>query len=304
MDDKFFDILKQHNIDVKLNEPLKRYTTLNIGGEARYFVKSNNISELITVLKLSKEFHQKVLIIGAGSNMLISDKGFEGVVIKLSDEFCKFEIISNKVLCGAGVMLPLLIKTVVDYSLGGLEELFGIPGSVGGAIMMNAGTKVATISDNLESIEAIKIDEPDKIVKFSKNEINFEYRKSNLECFVIIKAIFNLKPADKNFLKERITNLLIERNKTQPLGTFNVGCIFKNPQGGKVSSAKLIEECGLKGFSCGDAYISEKHANFIINKKNATSEDFVNIIRYVIKKVKEKYGIELEPEIKLVNIEI
>lgn len=301
----FLTVIKDYNINVKSNESLKRYTTLNIGGLAKYFINIENISQLKTVLKVAKECNEKILVIGAGSNMLISDKGFDGVVIKLRGDFNEIFIEDTTVISYSGVMLPLLIKTTVDYSLEGLEYLFGIPGSVGGGVMMNAGTKMSTISDNLEYIEAIKIDEPDEIIKLKKEEINFGYRESGLEGFVITKVVFNLKKSNIDILKERITNVLIERNKTQPLGTFNVGCVFKNPIGEtEMSSAKLIESCGLKGFSCGDAYISEKHANFIINRKNATSEDFVNVIRYVIKKVKEKYNIELKPEIKLINIDL
>ncbi|MCS7231633.1 MAG: UDP-N-acetylmuramate dehydrogenase [Elusimicrobiota bacterium] len=300
----FLSLIKPHGIDVRQNEILKKYTTLNIGGAAKFFVNVNNLLQLKTVLKIANECREEILVIGAGSNMLISDNGFDGVVIKLRGEFSNFYIMDNNVVSYSGVMLPFLIKTTVDYSLGGLEELFGIPGSIGGAIMMNAGTKTSTISDNLDYIEVIEITNPDKVIKLTKNEINFGYRKSGLEGFIIVKAAFILRKSDKDILKKRITEILIERNKTQPLGTFNVGCVFKNPQDGKISSAKLIESCGLKGFFCGDAYVSEKHANFIINRQNATSEDFVKVIRHVIKTVKEKYNIELEPEIKLINIQL
>ncbi|MCX7956918.1 MAG: UDP-N-acetylmuramate dehydrogenase [Endomicrobia bacterium] len=304
MKNNFLEKAKEYGIQVKVNEELRRYTTLNIGGKAKYFVNVFDIDQLITVLMLTKRFFEKILVIGAGSNMLISDEGFDGVVVKLRGDFNRFEINENEIVSYSAVMLPMLINAAVENSLSGLEDLFGIPGTVAGAVFMNAGVKTATISDNLVYIEGIKIDDPQEVVKLKRNDINFSYRKSNLDGYIITKAVFSLKKGDSTFLKERITEILIKRNETQPLGTFNAGCIFKNPDNGKISSAKLIEECGLKGYSCGGAYISEKHANFIINRNNASSKDFVDIIKYVIKVVEEKYKIKLEPEIKLIGLEI
>jgi UDP-N-acetylmuramate dehydrogenase len=247
-------------------------------------------------------------VIGAGSNMLISDKGFDGIVIKLKRDFNTISVEGEKVVAYSAAMLPMLIKTTVDYSLAGLEELFGIPGSVGGGIIMNAGTKTSTISDYLEYIEVIKINTPEEgIIKLAKEQINFKYRSSGLEDqYVIIKACFKLKKGDSELLKKRINECLLKRSETQPLGTFNAGCVFKNPYEGEkdITAAKLIESAGLKGFSIGGACVSEKHANFIINKNNATCEDFVNLIKYVIKVVKEKYSVELQPEITLVGVEL
>lgn len=302
----FLEEVRRYNINIRTDEKLAGYTTLNIGGPAKYFAFVNTVEELFNLLKLAREFNLKVLVIGAGSNLLISDKGFDGLVIKLKSEFNNVFINKTDVISGSGVMLPMLIKLTVDYSLCGLEELFGIPGSVGGGIIMNAGTKIASISDNLLYIEAIKLDELDLgIIRLNKNEINFGYRRSGLEDrFVILKSVFSLKEGDKIKLQQRITEVLLKRKETQPLGTFNAGCVFKNPDDGKISSAMLIEQCGLKGYSCGGAYISEKHANFIINKNNATCEDFLNLMRYVIKTVKERFNITIEPEIKLVGVEL
>lgn len=293
---------KNYNIDIRENVMLNNYTTLNIGGPAKYFVFVRNIEELKKILQLVKLYNENLLIIGAGSNILVSDKGFNGVVVKLKEDFCRIKINNTTVEVFSGVMLSMLIKTVVDHSLGGLEDLFGIPGTIGGCVVMNAGVKTSTVSDFIEYIEVIDVKEPEVgIIKFRRNDINFDYRKSGLEDkYVVIKAVFNLKVSKKEKLIERINEVLLNRIKTQPLGTFNAGCIFKNPSK-DISSAQLIEGCGLKGYSIGDAYISEKHANFIINRKNAKAEDFVALIRYVIKKVKEKYNIELEPEIRIVG---
>lgn len=301
--DDFVKELKRHNINFRINELLNKYTTLNIGGPAKYFVFVNSIPELQTVLTLVKLFNQKLFVIGAGSNILISDEGFDGVVVKLKNEFCQIQIKQQNVTAYAGVMLPMLIKTTVDASLSGLEELYGIPGTVGGAVVMNAGTKIAVISDQLEYVDVIDIHEPEKgIIRLSKKEISFGYRESSLEDkFVVIRCEFSLKEKDSILLKKRINEILLERIKTQPLDTFNVGCVFKNPSSSGVSSAKLIEECGLKGYSIGDAYVSEKHANFIINRNKAKAKDFFELMEYVKKRVKDKFNIELEPEIKLVG---
>lgn len=306
METEFLKELQKYNLCVRTGENLNKYTTLNIGGPAKYFVFVNNISELGTILTINKSFNQDLFVIGAGSNILIADEGFDGVVIKLKEEFCQIQIQQNKVVAYAGVMLPMLIKTLIDASLSGLEELFGIPGTVGGGIIMNAGTKTATISDTLEYVEVMSIEAPEKgIIKLTKNEINFGYRTSGLENkFVVVKCVFNLKEKDSQILKKRVNEVLLERMKTQPLGTFNVGCVFKNPYSGGVSSAKLIEECGLKGYSIGEAYISEKHANFIINRSNAKAKDFLELMNYVRKVVKEKFNIDLEPEIKIVGMKV
>jgi len=308
MENNIIETLKKHDINILFGEKLSKHTTLNIGGPAKYFVYIENIQQLIDVLSIAKFYNEKVFIIGAGSNLLVSDKGFDGIVIKLKKDFTTIDIDEEKVIAYSAVMLPMLINTTVEHSLSGLEELFGIPGSVGGAIIMNAGTKTASISDCLEQIEVVKIDGPEQgIIKLSKEQINFQYRSSGLENkYVIVSAQFHLKKSDKEILKKKLNEVLLKRIQTQPLGTFNAGCIFKNPYGteSEITAAKLIESAGLKGFSIGGACVSEKHANFIINKNNATCEDFLELIRYIIKVVKEKYNIELQPEITFVGIEL
>ena len=306
MGDKIITTFKKHNINVVLNEKLNKHTTLNIGGPTKYFVYVENISQLIDVLSIIKFYNEKIFVIGAGSNLLVSDKGFDGVVIKLKKDFSTVNIEEEKVIAYSATMLPSLINTTVEHSLSGLEELFGIPGSVGGAIIMNAGTKTATISDCLEYIEVVKIDDPEQgIIKLYKEQIDFGYRNSGLQNkYVVVSAHFRLKKEDKELIKKRLNEALLQRIQTQPLGTFNAGCIFKNPYETELTAAKLIESAGLKGFSIGGACVSEKHANFIINKNNATCEDFVNLIRHIIKVVKEKYKIELQPEITFVGVEL
>lgn len=301
--DKILGQLKKLGIITLKNEELKKHTTLRIGGPAKYFAYIQNQHQLKEILKILNSENQNYFVIGAGSNLLVSDKGFDGWVLKLKGDFLNIHHQNEKVYSGAAVMLNMLIKYCIDNSLSGLEELFGIPGTVGGAIWMNAGTKNKEISQCLEYIEIVD-GKNYEIIKLKKNDINFSYRNSGLKDCVIIGASFNLFNDDKKMLEQKINHILLERAKSQPLGNFNAGCVFKNPKNCNFTAGMLIEKCGLKGFTIGDSCVSEKHANFIINKNNATSKEFVEVMKHVMSSVKEKFNIELEPEIKLINIKL
>jgi len=286
---------------VKIDEPLSRYTTFCIGGPAKFYVEVNNELEIQTFLDIVRKYDIPVLVIGAGSNLLVSDKGFYGVVLRLKGDFTEIEFSTQdndmvKVKAGAGTMLQFLIKRSADYGYTGFEPLIGIPGTVGGALVGNAGTPNGTISDFFESATVIDISGYVKTLK--KDEVKFGYRTSNLEGKIVLWAEFLIKKSTKEEVIEKINKNLLERTKTQPLGTFNAGSIFKNPEG--KFAGKLIEECGLKGFRIGGASVSEKHANFILNDGSATSADVQKIIEVVRDKVFEKFGIKLELEIKII----
>jgi UDP-N-acetylmuramate dehydrogenase len=299
--------LKQKNIRFRLNEELKNHTTLKIGGKTDIFVSVENKEQLVYTLKLLNQYNQKYFVIGSGSNLLISDDGFRGCVIKLTGDFVEIKRMPNyELYTGAGAVLGMVIKYCIDNSLSGLENLFGIPGTIGGAIYMNAGTKDCTISDKLKYVEVINFydDEYEVSILKKDDEINFEYRKSNLDNCIILGAVFNLSPSEKSFLEKKVTKVLLTRSTTQPLGSFNAGCVFKNPKNYNMSAGMLIEQCGLKGYSIGGAMVSDKHANFIINKNNSSSQDFVKLIKYVMDTVYKKFNIKLELEIKLVNINL
>ncbi len=193
-------------------------------------------------------------------------------------------------------MLQFLVKRCADFGYSGLEPLIGIPGTVGGALISNAGTKKGTISDFFENVTVIDI--TGQLKKLQKNEVKFGYRTSDLEGKIILWAEFLIKKSTKEKVLERINKNLLERMKTQPLGTFNAGSIFKNPEG--KTAGQLIEDCGLKGYRVGGASISHKHANFILNDGTATSADVQKIIDVVRKKVFKKFGIKLELEIKII----
>lgn len=274
-------------------EPLSNHTTYRTGGLSRYFIEPYNLSELFAALKFAKD--KNFFILGAGSNVLFSDKLFDGVVISLK-KLNRYVIIKNDVLiCGAGCLLDNVINFSVSNNLSGLENLSGIPGSVGGAIYMNAGAFDIEIKDFLTSVKIMDFSGNIKIYK--KNDLNFAYRSSGLKDEIVVEAVFTLRKG--KYLENKRLEILKKRGEKQPLEYPSCGSVFKRPKEG--FAGVLIENCGLKGYSIGGAEVSKKHANFIINKGNATSSDIYNLINYVKEVVYKKYGIILEEEVKLIN---
>lgn len=274
-------------------EPLSIHTTYRTGGLSRYFIEPYNIYELFTALKFAKD--KTFFILGAGSNVLFSDKLFDGVVISLI-KLNRYVIIKNdELICGAGCFLDSVINFSISNNLSGLENLSGIPGSVGGAIYMNAGAFDIEIKDFLTSVKIVDFSGVIKIYK--RNDLNFAYRSSGLKDEIVVEAVFNLKKG--KYLENKRVEILKKRDEKQPLEYPSCGSVFKRPKEGFAGA--LIENCGLKGYSIGGAEVSKKHANFIINKGNATSSDIYNLINYVKEVVYKKYGILLEEEVKLVN---
>jgi UDP-N-acetylmuramate dehydrogenase len=270
---------------------------LCIGGNADYFVEVETEQQLTSVLKFINENKIKFFIIGGGSNLLFSDEGFKGIIIKLSGCFCKYEISQNNVICGAAISLSYLAHQTAQQSLSGLEYLSSIPGTVGGAVYGNAGIKNYSISSVIDKIEVIDYFGQKRVL--TKNDIKFEYRKSNLQDNIITKIFFILKNADKNDILKTISQETERRKNTQPIGTKNAGCIFKNPKDD--SAGRLIDSLNLKNYSIGGIKISEVHANFFINQSNGCAKDMINLINFVTNKVDEQYNIKLETEIKIIK---
>ena len=268
-----------------------------IGGNADYFVEVETENQLIALLKFINENKMKFFIIGGGSNLLFGDDGFCGIVIKLSGEFCKYEVSQNNVVCGAAVSLSYLAQQTAQQGLSGLEYLSCIPGTVGGAVFGNAGVKNYPISSVIDKIEAIDYSGNKRVL--TKNDINFEYRKSDLQSNIITNVFFVLKNADKNDILKTISKELERRKSSQPIGTKNAGCIFKNPKDD--SAGRLIDSLKLKNYSVGGIQISDVHANFFINKENGCAKDMINLIEFVQDEVYKKYNIKLETEIKIIK---
>ena len=239
---------------------------------------------MISLLKFTNENGIKFIIIGGGSNILFSDDGFKGIVIKLSGEFCKYEISQNNVICGAAVSLAYLAQETAQQDLSGLEYLSGIPGTIGGAIFGNAGVKNCAISDVVDKIEVVDYSGNKKIL--TKQDVNFEYRKSNLKDSIITKIFFILKNADKNDILMTISQERKRRIISQPIGTKNAGCVFKNPE--RDSAGRLIDSLNLKNYSVGGIKISDVHANFFVNEDNGCAQDMINLIEFVKNEVYKK----------------
>ncbi|OGS21362.1 MAG: UDP-N-acetylenolpyruvoylglucosamine reductase [Elusimicrobia bacterium RIFOXYA2_FULL_40_6] len=285
--------------DIKFDEPLSKHTTFRTGGPAAAYLEAKSVEDVQNALAIAEADNFHVLFIGVGSNVLFSDNGFDGVVIRLKEKFGELEFIEQEksfiLKTGAGVTLPLLTKKCADSGASGLEALAGVPGTIGGALVMNAGTRSGNISDKL--VKVTVINSTGNLIDLKKNEIVFDYRHSSLEGQTVLFAEFLLDKTPAEDVIKKITENLIKRSETQPLGTLNAGSIFKNPQG--QHAGKLIEDCGLKGYAIGGAQISQKHANYIINTGNAKSSDILQIIETIKTKVKEKSGITLETEIKI-----
>ena len=287
---------------VERNPLLSKYTTYKVGGKALAIVYPKNVDGLIKLLRLLKENDVKYKILGNGSNLLFSDSLFEGIIIKLSS-FDEVEFFgNNKVRVGAGYSLIKLSLLTAKKGLAGLEFASGIPGTVGGAVFMNAG---AYKSDMGYVVQEVKVLTPDyKIITLENKELNFNYRSSFLQKhpeYICLEVIIKLKKGDREILNEVINERRERRRESQPLEYPSAGSVFRNPDGG--FAGKMIEDLGLKGYSNGGAKVSEKHANFIINYNKATSKDIKELIDYVHDAVLKEYNVDLKIEQEFVNWE-
>ena len=287
---------------VEANVSLSKYTTYKVGGTALALVYPKSVKKLVSLIKLLTGSKTKYKVIGNGSNLLFSDKNFDGVIIRLT-ELTDIEFLSyNKIRVEAGYSLPKLSLLVAKKGLAGLEFASGIPGTVGGAIFMNAG---AYKSDMGYIVQSVRVLTPDcKIITFENREMDFHYRSSFLQKhpeYICLDAVIKLKKGDKELLDEVIKERRARRIESQPLEYPSAGSVFRNPEGN--FAGKLIEDLGLKGYRIGGAMVSEKHANFIINYDHATSADIKNLIDYVHDRVMDEYNIDLKIEQEFVNWE-
>ncbi|MFH0790328.1 MAG: UDP-N-acetylmuramate dehydrogenase [Candidatus Omnitrophota bacterium] len=284
--------------EIKLKEPLKGHTTFKIGGAADYFIEPKDINDLKLLLNLLKRYNISFLIIGAGSNILVSDQGISGAVIHLNSPYFKkifFE--ADFVEVRAGCYLSRFISAAGERGLSGCEFLSGIPGTAGGALIMNAGQSREGRGFG-DLVETATVMDDNGIVKtLLKKDLRFAYRRSNLAKYIILSAGIRLIKKNKKEIQNRIKEYLDYRRGSQDLIVPSAGCIFKNPAGN--SAGKLIDLCGLKNRRIGDAGISSKHANFILNMGNADSESVLRLMRLIKKQVRARFNIVLKPEIKI-----
>lgn len=281
------------------NEPLSRHTTFRIGGPCSAWVEPQNETDLKEILKLAKAKNKRIILVGKGSNILPRDSGVNAIAIHLgSRRFKRVSFSGRKVTAGAGVTLANLINAACQKGLGGMEGLSGIPGTLGGAIFMNAGYE-GNISDCLEYVRVMD-KKSGKTFALKKTQIKFNYRHSNLNGYIILEAILCLKKYAKRKLLERKNILLKIKKDRQPIGQPSAGCVFKNPKGA-FPAARYIDALGFKGKRIGDAMVSGKHANFIVNLKNAKFSDVSRLIAIIQKKVKSEFKVELVPEIVILQ---
>ena len=299
--DKLQKILSEFGDNVKFNYDLKKKNWFNIGGKSKVYFKADNLKELLNFLKKLNNT-EKIFILGAGSNTLIADKIFDGVVIKLSKNFNNITLLRDEIIiAGSAVLDKSLSDFATENNISGFEFLSCIPGTIGGGIRMNAGCFENEFKDILLSIQAV--DKTGNVKTLSSKNINFEYRKSNIpEDLIFLSASFKGVKSDKEKIKNKINILKIKKETNQPTKIRTSGSTFKNPifQTDK-KVWELIKESVPLDKSFGDACISEKHCNFFVNKGNATFEDMSKLINFVSKKVLEKTGINLEKEIKILE---
>ncbi|MFA7573204.1 MAG: UDP-N-acetylmuramate dehydrogenase [Lutispora sp.] len=285
--------------NVKFDEPMKNHTSFKVGGNADIFFEPKDIKELIEFIKYVKENSIAYYLMGNGTNIIVSDEGIRGAVIKLGDKMSSIEITEDRVSAQCGAKLPEVAKYAASNSLSGLEFASGIPGSIGGAAAMNAGAYGNEMKDVIEKVEVLDSNFEYRVLQ--NKEMEFGYRKSVIEKhgYIVLGCTFKLKKANKSDIKILMDECTERRQSKQPLNLPSAGSIFKRPEG--YYTGKLIEDAGLKGMSIGGAQISEKHCGFIVSKGDATAKDIYNLIKHIQRTVYERFGVKLETEVKLIG---
>lgn len=285
--------------NVKVDELMRSHTSFKIGGPADFLVTPSTVSDLCEIIKLCNREKLPIFIMGNGTNLLVSDKGIRGVVIKIYDNLNCFSVKEDYIEAYGGILLSKLSNMALENELTGLEFASGIPGTLGGAVAMNAGAYGGEMKDVV--IETEFIDREGNIKVIQKDEHQFGYRTSFIQksSGIVVKSIIKLKKGKRADIKALMDDLTGRRQDKQPLEMPSAGSVFKRPEG--YFAGKLIEDCGLRGYSIGDAQVSEKHCGFIINKGNATSKDIMDLVKYIQKTVKDKFNVELQTEIRIVG---
>ncbi len=285
---------------IKRKEPMAEHTSLHIGGAADYFIVPVTSGEVRAVVALCKQESMPYYIMGNGSNLLVSDQGFRGLILKIGEEFSAIRVKEDgQVTAQAGVLLAKLANTVADHSLTGFEFASGIPGTLGGAVTMNAGAYDGEIKQCLTGARVM--DEDGNIIALSLEELKLGYRTSILQSgkLVLLEADLKLSMGNERDIREKMSDLNKQRRDKQPLDQYSAGSTFKRPTG--YFAGKLISDAGLRGYQVGGAAVSEKHCGFVINKGNASAKEFLTVIEDVIRIVEEKFGVTMEPEVKFLG---
>lgn len=288
------------NCVVRYDEPLKSHTTFKIGGNCIALIEPREISDIIEAVKICRENSIKFFVIGNGSNLLVSDEGYNGVIIKLKGEFSTIKVEGEYLIVNSGAKLSEVYTVAYENSLTGFEFASGIPGTIGGAIYMNAGAYGGEMKDIVESVQVLDLDNFE-LRELKNEELEFSYRKSIIQRknYIVTSIKLKLQKGNKEEIKAVYEDLRERRNSKQPLNFGSAGSTFKRPEGHFAS--KLIEDAGLKGYHINDAWVSEKHSGFVVNKGNASYKEVMELIEYVQKVVFEKFGVKLETEVRILK---
>lgn len=281
---------------VFVDEPMKKHTTFRVGGKADYFVVPRTVSEIRGVVALCKQRDMPYYILGNGSNLLVGDGGYRGVIIQIYKEMNRIDVMDTCVKVQAGALLSKVGAVALDAGLTGFEFAAGIPGTVGGAVVMNAGAYGGEMKDILLSVTVLTPD--GEVLELSNEQLELGYRTSIVakKNYIVVEAVFQLKNGEKDQICAKMDELRILRTTKQPLEYPSAGSTFKRPEG--YFAGKLIQDAGLRGFQVGGAQVSEKHCGFVINKDQATASDIARLMKQVSEKVQKEFGVTLEPEVK------
>lgn len=281
-----------------MEEPMKKHTTFHVGGPADVLVQPDETA-LAAILALCRQYHVSYSFIGNGSNLLVGDKGIRGVVIEMTDPMGNIEVDGTKITAQAGAMLSKIANTAASNGLGGMEFAAGIPGSVGGAVVMNAGAYGGEMKDIIEKVYVLN--ENGAQLELDRDALDLGYRHSCIpeKKYIVTKVVLELVPRNEAEIRSEMKELNEKRAEKQPLQYPSAGSTFKRPEG--YFAGKLIMDAGLRGYQVGGAQVSEKHCGFVINKGDATAADICQLMRDVSDKVQAQFGVVLEPEVKMIG---
>ncbi len=300
--EKYYEELKQLEVGTVLkDEPLYKHTTYRVGGPAKLFVKVQHVDGLIEVIKYCRKHRIPLFVIGRGSNLLFSDKSFDGIIISL-ENMNQYHVNGSEVTAQSGVTMIKLAYDCAKIGLSGFEFMGGIPGNIGGGIFMNAGAYKSCLSEVVKSVKVL--DERLKVVELSKDEMDFSYRHSIIQDhpkWIVLEATFELENKSVEEINETLDKRKERRMSTQPWNKPSAGSVFRNPEGS--SAWKYIDDAGLRGYEIGGAQVSPKHSNFIVNNGYASAKDIYDLIFHVQKTVQDQFGVLLKPEVRFINWE-
>ncbi len=294
-------VLKEYIISIvseenlRFREPMNRHTSFRTGGEAAAFIQVENKEQLKKVLYYLQKTETDYFVLGNGTNLLVSDRGYDGVIIQIGSKMSDIQVEGNRLYVQAGALLSQAAKRAWEAGLTGMEFASGIPGSVGGGIVMNAGAYDGEMERIVERVAVLN--EDGELMELDHDTMEFGYRSSIIKNrpFIVVEAVLKLEPGDKAAIKAKMDDFAVRRREKQPLEFPSAGSTFKRPEGN--FAGKLIMDSGLRGYRIGGAQVSEKHCGFVINTGNATSEDISELMTEIQERVKEKFGVRLEPEV-------